>query len=322
MNPIYRAAVIEVGGRAVRLLVADVVSESRLRNVFTASTEVDLVGAVDLGGAAAETAIRDVIEVIRRYRIRAEEFRPTRIAAFGTEAIRRLGPVPVEGFRTVLPSFRALSKKEEAELSFLAGVLGAVDPANRFSTFLVIDQGSGSMEVVVGSLNAEGAKISAYKSYALGTRELVKMLQAAGTFDQLRKSLVVRFSRLKPFTHKVGGPPVVLGSAATRLAWMSVRPDPLASYDPRQVQGRRMRLSYIDSLIQVAERYPDTARLALQPQNPNGAEFETVLAGLVALEAFLKRECKEEFIVCGDGTRYGLAWRLALQDGVRLLSEL
>ena len=145
----------------------------------------------------------------------------TRMAVFGSEAIRRLGPVPVEGFRTVA-KLSGSFEEEEAELSFLAGVLGGVHPANRFSTFLVIDQGSGSMEVVVGSLNAEGAKISAYKSYALGTRELVKMLQAAGTFDQLRKSLVVRFSRLKPFTHKVGGPPVVLGSAATRLAWMSV----------------------------------------------------------------------------------------------------
>lgn len=318
MNPMYRAAVIEVGGRAVRLLVADVVLESKLRNVFTASKEVDLVGAVDIGGSAAHTAIREVSEIIRRYRIRAEELSPTRIAAFGTEAIRRLGTATIEDFRTAFPDFRTLSRKEEAELSFLAGVLGAADPTQRHLTFLVIDQGSGSMEVVVGNLTSEGAEISAYKSYKLGTRELVKMLQAAGSFDHFRKALNMRFSRYQPLTPGVGGHPIVLGSAATRLAWMSVRPDPLASYDPRQVQGRLMRVSYIDSLIRVAEGDPGAARLALQPQNPTGAEFETVLAGLLALEAFLKRESKDDFIVCGDGTRYGLAWKLALEDGVRL----
>lgn len=313
MNQQHRVAVIEVGGRAVRLLVADVSLLSKLTNVVTSWKEVDLAAAVEVGGSRLNTTLREIGAIIKQFRGTANEQQPTQFAVFGTEALRRLEGNPLlEVLCGAVPDFKILSRKEEAELSFLAGVMGTGTRGDQ--TSLVIDQGSGSMEVVVGNVCSRGADMHFYKSYKLGTRELVKILRLAGSFDGLRKALLKRFSEYESLTGQPVGPPIVLGSAVTRLAWLSVKPEMFAQYDPRQIQGRILRLRHIDNLVQVAEQNPGAARIVVQPQNPNGSEFETVISGLIALEVFLKREKKNEFVVCCDGTRYGLAWKLALME--------
>jgi len=183
-----------------------------------------------------------------------------------------------------------------------------------FQTSLVVDQGSGSMEVVLGTVNSQGADVRFYKSYKLGTRELVKMLRSAGGFDGLRDALVKRFSEYEPLPEQPVGRPIVLGSAVTRLAWLTVDRKLFTQYDPRQVQGRLVRLSQLDILVNIAKQDPAKARRMVQPQSPYDSEFDTVMSGLIALEVFLRRERKSEFVVCCDGTRYGLAWNLALRE--------
>ncbi len=184
MTQPHRVAVIEVGGRAVRLLVAEASLDAQLQNVLTAWKEVDLVAAVDAGGLETELKIAEATAVINDFRIKAEELRPTRIVAFGTEAIRRLGGSYLKHFREVVPDFQVLSRREEAELSFLAGVMRAQKGYCRDVASIVVDQGSGSMEVVIGTVQPNGPKIDVYRSYKLGTRELVKILHDEGNFDR------------------------------------------------------------------------------------------------------------------------------------------
>ncbi len=93
--------------------------------------------------------------------------------------------------------------------------------------------------------------------------------------------------------------------------------DPWAPYDPRQVQGQVIPLKHIDSLVRVAVADPTAARMVIHPKQPDSMEFETVVSGLIALEIFLRREKKDEFVVCGDGTRYGVVWKVALAESSR-----
>jgi hypothetical protein len=124
--------------------------------------------------------------------------------------------------------------------------------------------------------------------------------------------LQARFAAYEELEHQASGRPILLGSAATKLAWLGVRPNVMAAYDPRAVNGSVVRLRDIAALVQVAELAPEAARRLVDPRHPESSEFETVLAGLVGIEAFLRRESKDEFTVCAHGTRYGLAWSLAL----------
>jgi hypothetical protein len=173
------------------------------------------------------------------------------------------------------------------------------------------------MEVVVGTLEDSGPVIHDTRSYKLGTAELVPMLCSTGSTVRLRESLERRFSEYRPLYLAPAGRPIILGSAATKLAWLEVRgPDFLRPYDPLMVHGRIMRVSYIDSLAKLADTDLDAARHLIQPNSNDGSEFQRILSGLIAIRAFLERERKNEFIVCCKGTRYGLVWRLALSDGI------
>ena len=322
MQKVNRVAVIEVGSRAVRLLVADVSRESGLQVVGTDWKETGLAEGLDIGGSEAEVRLNQVNGTLGRFCVRAREFQPTRIAAFGTEAIRRVEAKGVERLREICPDFRVLSRKEEAELSFLTGVMGVPQEDGVKQDSLVIDQGSGSMEVIVGTAQATKVRVDDSRSYRLGTRELVKILQEKGNLPGLRKTLVKRFAEYQPLMELLTGRPIILGSAATKIAWIKASQNSNARYDPRQVHGCVITVNEVVAFTGIAVVDPKTARQWIDPRNPESGEFETVVSGLVALEVFLKREKKEDFVVCAHGTRYGFAWKLGFEKPERTGPEL
>jgi hypothetical protein len=109
------------------------------------------------------------------------------------------------------------------------------------------------------------------------------------------------------------GRPIILGSAATKLGWIKVPQSRDARYDPRQVHGCIVTLADIALLTSIAEGDQAAARRLIDPRNPESSEFETVICGLIALDVFLKIQQKVDFAVCAHGTRYGFAWKLALE---------
>lgn len=311
MTQARRVAVIEIGSRAVRLLIADIYAEGRLENVCTNWQQTGLREALHAGGTTMEESIEKLTMTLRRFRTVASDYNAEQLACFGTDAIRRIAPDKLEQLRSVCPELAILSRKEEAELSFEAAVMRSTETTTHTGA-LVIDQGSGSMEVVSGSIKSSTVNILCYRSYNLGTTKLVEMLNKSGGFLQLREALRTQVSHYQPFeTGDISGRAIVLGSAATSLAWLTSRPDPFAQYDPRQVQGRIIPLKHIESLVSVAESHPDSIQLLIDPHHPGSSEFKTVVSGLIAIQVFLDRQKIPKFEVCGDGTRYGVAWKLA-----------
>jgi len=302
-------AVIEVGGRGVRLLVAELLAKAGLRVLWTDDASIDLAAAVDIDVTETRARIAQAIVSMNTFIRTAETYRPMQTIVFGTEVFRKLSDLLLRPVYAEVPNFKVLSEHEEAELSFLAGVMGIPGRSKRDQPSLVIDQGSGSMEVVFGTAGFP-CRLDLYRSYKLGIGELLKLLHQAGSITRFRESLIATFSYETRLASDRTRRPIVLGSAATRFAWLCVRPNPIASYDPRQVQGCVLRVSHIDKLIRAAESDPSSIRRAIDPR-PGSVEFERVITGLVALEVFLRKENQTEFVVCADGTRYGLAWKLA-----------
>ena len=63
--------------------------------------------------------------------------------------------------------------------------------------------------------------------------------------------------------------PILLGSAATKLAWISVRRRDDDRYDPRLVHGTELTVDKIDQLVGIAELKPDFVRQVIDPRRPD-----------------------------------------------------
>lgn len=308
-------AVIEIGGRAIRLLVAEIQSGPRLQVVGTAWSEVALANVIDGEDSEITKRLEKIADVLKSFRTRAQQLGAAQIIVYGTEAVRGLDSNQLKELRIAAPELQVLSKKDEAELSLITGAMSLPEVATNLKNLMVVDQGSGSMEISIGEITAMGVgiRVAAYKSYKLGTRELVDLLRSeGGSLSRLRSLLEERFSRYKRLELRSSGRPIVLGSAATKIAWFGVRQNLIDRYDSRMVNGRIIPIRLIESFIRTAESDVDGARKFIDPKNPSSDEFETITAGLVGLEAFLKREEKSDFVVCGYGTRHGLVWKNSL----------
>jgi len=323
METSQRIAVVEIGSRAIRLLVADILPvvsgtsvakhSFRLEPVATGWKEKALGKALDVGGARVTQAISEIADVVRTFDAEADALNAKRTVVFGTAAVRRLDQTQLARLGASVRNLRVLSRAEEAELSFLAGVMGLRDKITAGNPVLVIDQGSGSMEVVVGNVTDRAVEVLEYRSYKLGTQELVNALaERRGDIAALRTDLAARVDGYERLSFVAVGDPILLGSAATKLAWVSRKgADPRDHYSPGEVHGKVISLTMIDKVIDLARSKPEALRQVIDPRRPHGGEFENVIAGLLAISTFLRRERKRQMIVSGHGTRFGLVWKLA-----------
>lgn len=161
-----RVAAVDCGTNSIRLLVADIGADGRLRDVHREMRIVRLGQGVDATGRLAPEAIErtraalaDYVALMRAHevkRVRMVATSATRDAAnrddFFTMARAELG--------TVVPGAEAevITGDEEARLSF-AGAVGEL-PADS-GPFLVVDLGGGSTELVVGDASGVAAAFSA-----------------------------------------------------------------------------------------------------------------------------------------------------------------
>jgi exopolyphosphatase/pppGpp-phosphohydrolase len=309
--------VVEIGSRAVRLLVADVSPDLGLRMVGSDWEEAHLAAAVATGGTGLSQTIEKVSGIVERFLKKAREMNTSHVAVVATEAVRRMPKHHLKQLSGLLPQMVVLKGRAEAYFSLLAAVKGTNPGIFKNHDVLVIDQGAGSLELAKGHIENGELQLIGYKSYSLGTQVLVGVLRKEnGNFSRLRDYLERRISASRLIGMNSPGPVFILGSAATKLAWIKVRKDILERYNPRKVHGQVLNLSSVDSMIKMAMEKPTRVRHLIDPRNPDGEEFETVLSGLVALSTILEKLGKREFIVSALGVRHGVAWELATRGSI------
>ncbi len=302
-----RVAAIEVGSRAVRLLVAEI-ADGTLTQVVRDVEDVDLMRALVQGTELA--AVDETRQVIDRFRRRAGTAGAERVRVFGTEAVRQ---IVARGHGEGLGEMDVLSKEDEAFCSLVASArdLPAAASGKRLAA---IDHGNGSLELAVG-WNGPTLEMLGFLSLPLGSETLLSLLADSGFavegFEEAIRARLVVGMLPDVSVEEV----VIQGSVATKCAWLAVRRDLEDRYDARRVHGCRMNLDSLRQVIALAKKTPRSGwrmlSKAVNPRDVPSDQFERLFTGCILLERLMVRLGREQFVVSAHGTRHGFIWKLA-----------
>jgi exopolyphosphatase/pppGpp-phosphohydrolase len=163
----------------------------------------------------------------------------------------------------------------------------------------------------VGRLVDGRVELTDYRGLPLGTRAGVSLQREYGGNLQLVRGAIEAALEATGLPQIADDAPVVaLGSAATRMAWLTVRRDGVESYSQRRIHGQQVLRTGIDAVLHRAAEDPALARDLIE-MDPANDDYETVIGGLVTLSAVLSALDRRTCIVSGWSTRYGVAWLLA-----------
>ncbi len=310
-NPAQRVSVIEVGSRAVRLLVSDIDS-SGMRTVISRSREVRLMSAVNNTSEKLELTLDSTNRAIEELENLAKQHRADKSVTFGTEALRRLRDLGRIGPDSKLARVRVLSIEEESRCSAIAALSAGPNQGSPAAPFLVIDQGGGSVEVIVARSNPS-LRILETTSLDLGGDELLQRFVSCGSnIEKLRREI-----RQKITPNRASPKPVAAfaqGSVATKCAWLS-HPSRGRRYDPKIAQGRKLSVAGLDAMVSLfatsSKIQFDRMRPIFDPASPKSDDIERVVTGAIVLAELMHSFAVEEFLVSAQGTRHGVVLIMA-----------
>jgi exopolyphosphatase/pppGpp-phosphohydrolase len=311
-----RVGIMEIGSRALRVMVADV-SEAGLDTVFTRAREVRIMAAVRRG--AIDGIVDELTDSLEDFKRKATELGASRMAIFGTDAMRQISTLPELRGSPLMSAIRILDQEQEA----LCSLIGAIKGLPRLSNnrpVLVIDQGGGSVEIAVGE-QGPPIKMIGFSSSELGGDLLLQRFKE----DNFKIDDFVRW--LEPRIEAISLPPskihrvISQGGVGTKYAWLHIRgKNTDERYDPRRVHGTILPRTALETMITNMKKIPfsqwERLRKYVAPQESGSDAFERLLTGVIALSALLKRLEIDKFTVSGYGTRHGMAWQLASELGV------
>lgn len=310
-NSKKRVAVIEVGSRAIRMLVADVGGGDFLAPVRTDYKQSRLLDALRADHANRDDVLSATKDIALQFVEKARASGASEILVVGTAACRELIKICPDAVDQVFPQLHILSGKSEAICSAIAAIDWSRDnqAAQRIVT---IDHGAGSMEISVICREGNNLLLEDYRSYKLGSTELKLMLAECGgdvgRFSQLIGKRIASYKfEIEGHVDKVAG----LGSVLTNTAWLFVREGLSDTYDPRRVHGKQLGLLQIRKTIQelfsLANNDIQKLRAFVDPRKPNGDEYEIIVTGLVAIGFILDKFNASEIGVSAHGARHGVA---------------
>jgi exopolyphosphatase/pppGpp-phosphohydrolase len=305
--------VIEIGGRAVRLLIADVSQDSGLRIISSDWRETYLSKALlNNDDVMLRAKMEEINTIVNNFVEKCHFYKTSQIGIFGTEAVREISKRGHKFIPIISQPIIVLNKKTEAFCSLLAAVKGLPNNIAITNNVIVIDQGAGSLEIATGLVENTKTKLVGYKSYPLGSAALVRLMRENKyEFLKVKQKLRNRIDKYKlPQLNNISKI-IILGSAATKYAWINARKYAGEKYNPRIVNGKSFLISEVDKFIEFANGNNPKVRQLIDPNNPASEEFEIVLSGLILIEILLRKLRKEQFVVSSSGTRYGFAWMLA-----------
>jgi len=314
-----RIGVVEIGGRAIRFLIVEILTDKNFKVVHTDWQKVNLAATTENN---LKSTVNQVVDVVHIFLDKCSQLKVSSAYVFGTAAVRRLPKEYIEYLSKQIPNLMVLSERSEALCSLVAAVRGLPSVVSGKHRALAVDQGSRSIELALGNLFNDAIKLINYKSYKLGTQSLIELLEKdKGNISLFQNKLKQTISCYKLFKLDSSSPVIVLGSAATQFAWIKVRQYPEEKYRLHRVHGQFITLHNLNQFIKTATTNPAQTKRIIDPQNASENEYKRTVAGLVLLSIFLQKLKRTEFVVSGLGTRYGLIW-LMLQHKFKSLQAI
>lgn len=311
-----RIGAVDIGTNSVRLLVADVDEQHRLRTAHRMGEISRLGEGLDRTGIIDEPAAVRTLDCIERFVQEAEYSGASRIRVAGTNALRtaRNGPDVAQRFsRRIGYDVEILSGEEEARLVFIAVLSGLTAPHGRS---VVVDIGGGSTEIITG----EGEECLRVLSLELGCVRLTERFlagdpPAAEELQRIRDHVRDIYDERLP---ALNGPPVdrAIGVGGTVTAFAALDLG-LPKYDPSRIENHLISKERIHAIERQLCEIPLSERRELAGVSRGRADV--IPAGSVILSEFVNRFPVSGVHVSTRGLRYGLvlseAKRLALDHG-------
>ncbi|MBI1915545.1 MAG: hypothetical protein HYS12_12550 [Planctomycetes bacterium] len=325
MSTASRLAVVEVGSKGIRLVIAEQRGPPEGMKVLRSLGDRGLLGEglEQNQGRIRRGNIERSLALVRKFLGIAESFGPGRVELVGTEVFRRA--VNVDAFRAGLPrglTLRVLQPEEEAAGSFLAACWGFRDALPKDGRLVLIDLGGGSTEVVAGVQGAPPRPQSAVSMPGLGTLDLASVWRRcsvpARRDEELREYVEAKLAHheealacLRPASDDAGPLLVAgVGSTVTDSAWL-LKHNTRKQFRSDDVHGLRAGVADLEGVgrnLLAALHAGAVGRETLEEMGIEDAEGHQL--GLSVLLALLRRLDAPAITACGYGLRFGLAYSL------------
>jgi exopolyphosphatase/pppGpp-phosphohydrolase len=308
-----RLAVIEIGTKGIRLVVAERRDPPDGMKVLKSKG-----GQANLGegleehlGRMQPDNLQHSLVLVREYQAEAERFQPDQAVVVGTEVLRRA--VNVNELRERLPNsleLRVLDPVEEAVGSFLAACWGFRHDLRAPGELILVDLGGGSLEIVGGIQGLPPRPLRSISFRTLGTLTLREVWQRCPDAAR-RETEFARYIEAGINEHAADlacfclarglGLVAGLGSTVTDSAWI-LHKGMRVKYRSDLVHGLPLSVKDLESLRRRLLESPRAGN-SLRLPDPLGHQ-----AGLAGLLAILRCLGVPALAACGTGLRFGLAY--------------
>jgi len=290
-----RLAAIDVGSNTIKMLAAEV-SAAGIHVLKWHSVTVRLQSGLLPDRSLDEAALCRAEEAIGSLAAMAREMGISRIAAFGTSALRDAKNAS-ELVRRVQEThnvrLQVISGEEEAESAYAAAA------PDGFS--MVLNPGGGSTEMIVGNQGRPLCAVSAHVG-AVSLMNESNGLSAEQVVSRAAEHLLPEFGRLpSPLPNLV----IASGGAAACTADVLIAKP---KHDPAAVEGFRLSLADAEALYARLFGMTVEQRVALPGMNPGRADI--LPYGLAILIAFMRLSGVPALTISDRGNVYGFIRRM------------
>lgn len=308
MGDAFRLGLVEVGSNTIRYIVADFGD-----NVSFAPVRIETIKHGLHPSRPTPEAVAEVNATVAGFLEDAQGYACRRIVAYGTAACRNVEKV-LPGLLD--PRIRVLSPGEEAKAAWVAGfACTSQEPGTRCT---VVDEGSGSTEIVSGLWTGSAIDDLAFHSEAIGSVMLVEAYKAQSKghmahVTTILQGIVPQLTASGIAAASPGGQLFLVGGVATSIGWLATKRTGMQEYNPAEINGARVSLAELDKfyrgLADLYRRDPAAARRVVDTRRGSDDHVLKVLSSLpylILLANFMQPS--GTFFVSGYGVRHGMAY--------------
>ena len=308
-----RIAAIDVGTNSVRLVIAEVLNDKRLRILDDERAVTRLGRGLVRTGRLSSRAMNESTDALRQFRAIAEGYRVNALQAVATCAVReaRNGAEFVEMVKRKADiALNIISPEAEARLAFRS-VSNAFDLHSIRSA--AIDIGGGSTEIVLGY----GDLIEQVFSLPIGAIRLTEKFRIADAVPDDRFRAMRKYIR-RLVRSTVGQPMFIphvaigTGGTFTTLAAMSMMRGAHAKASellPFNIRGYELQRSELKHILDHLRGLSLNGRMQVPGLSAERAEI--IIAGLTIIDVVLKHLQVNTLRVHDQGVRAGLLHAMA-----------
>jgi len=289
-----RVAVIDVGTFSTRLVIAEVEGNG-IKILYEEGCITALGREVKKTGYLKEEAIKETVEVIKRYKKLCEDYGVEKCLVLGTEALRiaKNREIFIKLVTDLGLEIKVIPPEEEGLYAYI-GAYFAVKPKGKTC---VVDQGGGSTEFIFG----EGVKVENVISLPFGIVTLTEQfIKHDPPKEEEIKKLVGFIDReiarvVRPVDTLVG-----LGGTITTLAALEYNVYP---YNPEEINGKVLKKNRIKYWFEKLAKMRVGERKKIPQIEDRRAE--AIVSGIAVYWRILELFNKEEILVSDWSVKEG-----------------